>query len=85
MAYCTVDKIARSPDTAIVKAICQGDYDLVDSILTALNIDPNTEVYTLEGEAQSFLYFVCHNNQKGIVRLLLAQGANIILDHNRAV
>ncbi|KJV79419.1 hypothetical protein [Rickettsia rhipicephali] len=35
MAYCTVDKIARSPDTAIVKAICQGDYDLVDSILTA--------------------------------------------------
>lgn len=54
-------------------------------MLTALNIDPNTEVYTLEGEAKSFLYFACHNNQKGIVRLLFAQGANIILDHNRAV
>ncbi|BDU60283.1 hypothetical protein FLA4_06930 [Candidatus Rickettsia kotlanii] len=36
MAYCTVDKIARFPDTAIVKAICQGDYDLVDSMLTAI-------------------------------------------------
>ncbi|WP_392506091.1 ankyrin repeat domain-containing protein [Rickettsia sp. 2024-CO-Wats] len=47
-------------------------------MLTALNIDPNTEVYTLEGEAKSFLYFACHNNQKGIVRLLLAKGANII-------
>ena len=85
MAYCTVDKIARSPDTAIVKAICQGDYDLVDSMLTALNIDPNTEVYTLEGEAKSFLYFACHNNQKGIVRLLLAKGANIILNHNSSM
>ncbi|WP_410956182.1 ankyrin repeat domain-containing protein [Rickettsia koreansis] len=51
-------------------------------MLTSLNIDPNTEVYTLEGEAKSFLYFACHNHQKGIVRLLLAKGANIILDHN---
>ncbi|ABV75895.1 ankyrin repeat domain-containing protein [Rickettsia rickettsii] len=48
----------------------------------ALLEDPNTEVYTLEGEAKSFLYFACHNNQKGIVRFLLAKGANIILDHN---
>ena len=31
----------------------------------ALIEDPNTEVYTLEGEAKSFLYFACHNNQKG--------------------
>ncbi|EER22766.1 ankyrin repeat domain-containing protein [Rickettsia endosymbiont of Ixodes scapularis] len=85
MAYCNVDTIARSPDTAIVKAVYQGDYDLVDSMLTALNIDPNTKVSTLKHEASSLLRFACINNKKEIARLLLEKGASIILDYNNGI
>jgi len=79
-AYINIFKIARNPRDFTAEAIQKGDYDLVDTLLTALNIDPNTEVYTLEGEAGSLLYFACNSNQKEIARLLIKKGANVNFD-----
>ncbi|BBJ31244.1 hypothetical protein RAS_03530 [Rickettsia asiatica] len=76
-AYTNIAKIARNPRDFTAKAIQQGDYDLVDTLLTALSIDPNKVAYISDAAAGSLLYFACINNQKEIARLLIKKGANI--------
>ncbi|GAA5252930.1 hypothetical protein KNCP2_12180 [Candidatus Rickettsia kedanie] len=77
-AYTNTCSIAVMSGEFIVKAISQGNYDLVDNILTALkNVDPNTYASTLEHDFGSLLYFACKNNQKKIAKLLLEKGADI--------
>ena len=76
-AYNNTCTIAVMPEEVIVKAIQQGDYDLVNTLLTALNVDPNTYASTLEQDFGSLLYFACKNNQKKIAGLLLEKGAYI--------
>ncbi|AFC71548.1 ankyrin repeat domain-containing protein [Rickettsia australis] len=66
----------------IVKAISQGNYDLVDNILIALNVDQHTYASTIEHDFGSLLYFACKHHQKKIAKLLFEKGADINFSKN---
>ena len=73
IVYNDIFKIAKDPVTVIYEAITKNDINLVETLLTNLEVNPNAEF----NKYSTLLEVACTENNKDIVKLLLEKGAYI--------